>query len=68
MQQATNTKANYADSGVTPEQLAAVEALGASGNVFERLAASIAPEVRVFVVVVVVLLFFGGWKGAHAAR
>ena len=45
VQQVTNTKANYADSGVTPEQLAAVEALGASGNVFERLAASIAPEV-----------------------
>ena len=46
VQQATNTKASYAASGVTPEQLAEVEALGASGNVFERLAASIAPEVR----------------------
>lgn len=38
-------KAGYADMAITQEQVDAINALGAQGNVFERLAASIAPEI-----------------------
>jgi DNA replicative helicase MCM subunit Mcm2 (Cdc46/Mcm family) len=38
-------KAGYADMNITQEQVDAINALGAQGNVFERLAASIAPEI-----------------------
>jgi len=38
-------KASYADYAVTPEHVAAIERLGREGGVFDRLAASIAPEI-----------------------
>jgi len=38
-------KAGYADMAITQDQVDAINALGAQGNVFERLAASIAPEI-----------------------
>ncbi|KIZ01252.1 Protein PROLIFERA [Monoraphidium neglectum] len=41
----TQAKAGYADLAITQEQVEAINALGAQGNVFERLAASIAPEI-----------------------
>jgi DNA replication licensing factor MCM7 len=41
----TQAKAGYADLTITQDQIDAINALGARGNVFERLAASIAPEI-----------------------
>ncbi|GBF93305.1 DNA replication licensing factor MCM7 [Raphidocelis subcapitata] len=41
----TQAKAGYADMTITQDQIDAINALGAQGNVFERLAASIAPEI-----------------------
>jgi DNA replication licensing factor MCM7 len=38
-------KASYADYSVTQEHVAAIEQLGREGGVFDRLAASIAPEI-----------------------
>lgn len=41
----TQAKAGYADLAITQAQVDEINALGAEGNVFERLAASIAPEI-----------------------